>query len=119
MLSKKEKHLMHYIFNKCKDKDSVLISPEELINCASAKYNLTKIEIDEIIDNLVLENYITMVLSDKKGKPIYCVSLDKKGESFLRDEQNKKKSTVNIILRTVALAVLSFVVGLILKAIFT
>ncbi len=119
MLSKKEKFIMYYIFDKCTNKDSVLISPEELQNYALSKYEFTLPEIGEIIDNLVLENYITMILSDKKGKPIYCISLDKKGESFVREEQNKKKNTFNIIMRTVLLAVLSFVVGLVLKAIFS
>ena len=119
MLSKQEKLVMQYIFDKCKNKSSVLISPDELCNMLAPKYEVGKIEIDEIINNLVLENYITMVLSDKKGKPIYCMSLDKKGESFERDIENSKKTTIKLVVRTVALAVLSFVVGLILKAIFS
>ena len=119
MLSKKEKMTMQYIFDKCKEKTSVLLTPEELCNNLSPKFDVQNIEMDEIINNLVLENYITMVMSDKKGKPIYCISLDKKGESFERDRENARKGTAKLIVRTVALAVLSFVVGLILKAIFS
>lgn len=119
MLSKKEKMTMQYIFEKCKEKSSVLLTPEELCNNLSPKFDVQCIEMDEIINNLVLENYITMILSDKKGKPIYCISLDKKGESFERDIENSKKGTIKLIVRTIALAVLSFVVGLILKAIFS
>ncbi len=119
MLNRKEKFIMAYIFEKCQNKDSVLISPEELQNYSLSKFNISLPEIGEIIENLVLENYITMVLSDKKGSPIYCISLDKKGEGFLREQKNKRKSTVNIIVRTVLLAILSFVVGVLLKAIFS
>ena len=119
MLNRKEKMVMHFIFDKCKNKSSVLISPEEISNHLYSKFEVGKVEIDEIINNLVLDNYITVILSDKKGQLIYCISLDKNGESFLRDQENKKKTTINLIIRTVALAVLSFAVGLILKAIFS
>lgn len=119
MLSKKEKLIMTYIFEKCKDKTSVLIFPEELSNYLGEKYPTGAIEVTEIINNLVLDNYISMVLSDRKGKQIFCISLEKKGESFLRDLETNKKKTINLIIRTIALAVLSFAVGLILKAIFS
>lgn len=118
MLNKKEKLVMTYIFNKCEGKESILISPDELLNFANSKYDLTISDINEIVDALVLENYITMILSDKKGKSIFCISLEKKGESFLRDLANSKKKISLLIIRTVLLAILSFVVGLILKAIF-
>lgn len=118
MLNNKEKLVMTYIFNKCEGRESVLITPEELLNFANSKYDLTIADINEIVDALVLESMITMILSDKKGKPIFCISLEKKGESFLRDLANNKKKITMLIIRTVLLAVLSFVVGLILKAIF-
>lgn len=118
MLSRKEKILMDYIFGKCSSKDSVLISPDELMNQLRPKYELSEAEVKELVDNLVLESYITMILSDKKGKPIYCISLDKKGESYERDKQNSKKATINLIIRTILLAVLSTLVGVVIKLIF-
>ena len=85
------------LFEKCKDKTSVLISPEELSNYLGEKYPTGAIEVTEIINNLVLDNYISMVLSDRKGKQIFCISLEKKGESFLRDLETNKKKTINLI----------------------
>lgn len=118
MLNRKEKFAMTYIFNKCDGKESVLISPEELLNFLNSKYDLKLADVTEIVNALVLENYISMVLSDKKGKTIYCISLDKRGESFVRDMENSKKNITMLIVRTILLAVLSFTVGMILKAIF-
>ena len=118
-MTKKEIKVMDYIFDKCKKKESVLISVEELICLFPENVSMEKVEIDEIVSNLVLDHYITMILSDKKGKPIYCISLDKKGESWERDKLNKKRDTVKLITRTVLLAILSFAVGLLLKAIFS
>jgi len=118
MLSKKEKIFLNYIFNKCTEKESVLITPEELQNELNPKYNVNLQEVSELVNGLVLDNYITMILSDKKGKPIYCISLNKKGESYLRDQQAARKNLMNLIVRTVLLAILSTAVGLVLKAIF-
>lgn len=118
MLSCKEKKVMSYIYTKCEGKTSQLISPEEISNYLVPKYDVGKVEMDEIINNLVLENYITMIMSEKKGQPIYCISLTQKGEGFEREQINAKKNIRNLIVRTILLAILSFVVGLILKAIF-
>ena len=118
MLSKKEKIIMDYIFVKCEGKESVLISPNELMNKLKPKYELAETELKDLVDNLVLDGYITMILSDKKGSPIYCISLNKKGESYERDKQNERKTLIKLIVRTVLLAILSTAVGFLIKLIF-
>ena len=118
MLSKKEKILMNYIFNKCQNKNSILIMPEELENQLKPRYDVNKKEVEELIEGLVLDRYITMILSDKNGKPIYCVSLDKKGESYERDRESERKSLIKMVVRTILLAILSTAVGVLLKLIF-
>lgn len=116
---KKEKMVMDYIFDKSNGKDSVLISFKEITDVLTKNLLETSdVEIDEIMQNLSLDGYINVILSDKKGKPIYCVSLDKKGVSWRRDAENRRKTTIMLVVRTVLLAVLSFAVGLILKAVF-
>lgn len=118
MLNKKEKKVMSYLYLKCKGKESSLIAPQEISNYLMPKYEINNVEVDQIINALVLDNYIEVVHSDSKGKLIYCVSLKQKGASFEREKQHYKKTTYLIIVRTVLLAILSFVVGLILRAIF-
>lgn len=118
-MTKREKIVMNYIFSKCNNKESILLTSDELINLFPMNSGVDKIEMDEIMNNLVLDHYISLIMSDKKGKPMYCVSLDKKGESWERDKENKKKETIKLIVRTVALAILSFAVGILLKAIFS
>lgn len=118
MLSRKEKELLKYILNVAKDKDSCLVSPDELIHALEPKYSCSEIEIQAFLEGLSQEDYISVVNSDKKGKLIYCISILNKGKSFIREEKNIKKSWRNAIIRTVILAVISFIVGLMLKAIF-
>lgn len=119
MISKKEKVLMKYIFKKCESKESVLITPEELENELKPRYDVSRKELEQLVNGLVLDRYITMILSDKKGKPIYCISLDKKGESFERDMETERKTLVKLVVRTILLAVLSTAVGVVLKLIFS
>lgn len=118
MLSRKEKALLNYILQVTNDKDSCLLSPDEIIHGLEPKHSCNQIEIEAFLDGLSQENYISVVNSDKKGELIYCITILSKGKSFVREEKNAKKGVVNAIVRTVLLAILSFIVGLILKAIF-
>lgn len=119
MLSFKEKKAMTFLYQKCKNKKSCLISPSEIIDAMLPKYDLTEAEVNEIVDGLELDNYINVVNSDSSGKLIYCVSLKQKGQAFERDKKGQKKQWLWWVSRTVVLAVVSFIVGMILKAIFS
>lgn len=119
MLSFKEKRVMEFLYSKCKDKKSCLISPSEIINAMLPKYDLTEPEISEIIKGLDLDNYIDVINSDNNGKLIYCISLKQKGQAFERDKKGQKKLWFWWVSRTILLAIISFIVGMILKAIFS
>lgn len=118
MLNKKEKCVMQYLFKSCKGKNSCLVSIIDVANGVYPKYDLNEVEIRDALDNLILEKYITVVDTIKKGTAYFCISLTNKGGGFEREIKNKKISIRLLIIRTVLLACLSFIIGLILKAIF-
>lgn len=118
MLSKKEKMIMQYILKTSGNKDTCLLSPLDIEHALAPKFTINQIETQALLDGLVQENYINLVNSDKNGELIYCISILPKGKSFHREQHNVKKSWTNAIVRTLILAVLSFVVSMILKAIF-
>ena len=120
MLNRKEKIIMQYLFDTCMSNDNkCLLSAKDISVAVYSKVDMTEYEVDEIIKNLSLDEYIDVIYSDKKGQTVYCISLDEKGKAFAREKHNNKVTINMLILRTVLLAILSFVVGLILKAIFT
>ena len=119
MLNGKEKKVMQYLFDRCSGKKSCLIEPDDILNYLQPKYEINNIELDQILNALVLENYIDLVNSDKNGKLVYCISLKTKGEGFERERKNAKKNVYIIVTRTIILACISFAVTLILKAIFS
>ena len=119
-LDQKEKIVMKCLYDKCKDKLSQLIPAEEIIKYSlNKKHSLSSYELDDIMTNLQKENYIDFVSSDSKKGLFYCVSLKSKGKFFLKDLKKQKRQNSFLIIRTVALAVLSFLIGVILKAIFS
>ena len=119
ILNQKEKMIMTFFYDSCLNKATKLFRAEEIVEYVSKKKNMLSLgELDNIMNFLQKENYIDYVASESKKGTIYCVSLKQKGQIFKKDLQVEKRKTYALILRTVALAILSFIVGLILNAIF-
>jgi len=118
MLSKKEKVIMHYILATSNGKTTCLLSPLDVQHCLQPKFSVNEIEIQALLEGLSQENYISLVNSDKNGELIYCITILPKGRAFNREQKDIKKTWTAAILKTVILAIISFIVGLILKAIF-
>lgn len=118
MLSRKEKIIMHYIISESSGKTTCLLTPLDIEHCLEPKYSSNANEVQALLEGLSQENYINLVNSDKNGELIYCITLLPKGKSFIREQKNIKRTWSVAIFRTILLAIISFVVGLILKAIF-
>jgi len=118
MLDKKEKMVMLFLSEICSGKKSYLISVDQIAEYVSRKYILSIPELDEIMLVLNKENYIDLVFSDGKRGYFYCISLKNKGLTFKKDLIKQKREVIMLLLRTLGITILSFIVGLILKAIF-
>jgi len=120
MLNRREKIVMQYLFDTCNNNNGkCLLSAKEISTSIFSKIDLNELEIDEVIKNLALDGYIDVIYSDKKGKTIYCITLKELGQAFARAKRNSKITVSVLIIRTVLLAILSFIIGIILKSIFT
>lgn len=118
MPDRKEKLVLKYLCKVCANKKTYLVSPHEIVKQICNKMVLSVSEIDEIMASLSLQNYIDFVVSDSKNGYYYCVKLKKKGQTYLADSKKQKKALFMLVLRSMFLATVSFVFGIILKAIF-
>ena len=118
MQERKEKLVLIYLCKMCDEKKTHLISPHDIAKAISKKIVLSISEIDEIMTSLSLQNFIDFVVSDSKSGYFYCVKLKKKGQTYLIDSRRQKKALGLLVLRSIFLATISFVFGLILRAIF-
>lgn len=120
LLDQKEKMVMSFLFEKCADKSAHLISADEIIKYITSKKSVLSLsELDDIMSSLQKDSYIDCVVSESKKGKIYCTSLKAKGFLFKKDLQKERKQNINLIVRTIGLAVLSFLIGILLKAIFS
>ncbi len=110
---------MHYILQQSGGKSTCLLSPLDVKHALDPKYSTNDIEVQAILDGLSQENYINLVNSDKNGELIYCITILPKGKAFHREQSNVKKTWSIAIFRTIILAILSFIIGIILKSIFS
>lgn len=118
MLDKKEKAVMLFLCNVCSPKRSYLISAATIAEELSKKFLLSIAEIDEIMTSLAKDNYVDVVISSGKKGYFYCVQLKNKGTMFKKDLQKQRRELYLLLGRTLCITILSFVVGLILRAIF-
>ena len=117
MLSKSESKIMGVLYRESKDKNALLISPTDLTRLAGDK-TLTKRKVERLVEDLCSDGYFDLVYSDRRGERVYCVTLTKKGKGYLRDIKMFKRNLVTRFILSVAFAVLSFLIGLILRALF-
>ena len=109
---------MKYLCKVCPKKRTCLVSPAEIASALSKKFVLSVAELDQIMSQLSDENYIDFVVSESKMGYYYCVTLKKKGISFEQDCKRQKKTFGLLLLRSLFLATVSFIFGLVLKTIF-
>lgn len=115
MLTKKEKRVMKVLFLRCSEKQSALVSPQSIKNHCE---DLSLTEIENIVKALSQDGYYDLIYSKRQGEKVYCISFSEKGKGFLRSEKLIKRNLAYRIMLTFAFAFLSFVIGLVLKAIF-
>lgn len=116
MLTKKEKKVMESIFKIASGKKSILVSPQDIVRLVG---EITISETEKIVSALSQDGYFDLVFTDRHGEMIFCIILSEKGKGFRRDEMHQKRNLVYRISLSVGLAFLSFLIGLVLKAIFT
>lgn len=118
MLDKKEKFVILYLLEICPQKRSYLILAENIAEFVSKKYLITTSELDDIMISLSKDNYLEFVASDSKKGYYYCITLKSKALTLKKDIKKQKKEFALVLLRTFGLAVLSFIIGVLLKTIF-
>lgn len=116
MLNKTETRVMSALYEECKNKRSALVSPADILRKTGGEQTLSGVE--KIVNDLAADGYLDLVYSDRHGETVYCVSLTEKGKGFPRSVKLIKRNLIYRLGITVALAVLSFLIGVVLKAIF-
>ncbi|MBE5750190.1 MAG: hypothetical protein E7346_04920 [Clostridiales bacterium] len=117
MLSRVESAVMLALHGACGEKGATLITPVDLKRLVGAD-GIGLSRLDTVMTDLASDGYFDLVYSDRRGETVYCVSLTEKGKGYIRERKVFRRNLIYRIGLTAALALLSFLIGLILKAIF-
>lgn len=120
MLNKKTKHLMKSIYYKAVEKDGTcIISQNDLLASMPYNFQFKKSELNPALKSLVSEGYFELITTEKRGEDYYCITLQKPGYDFAYQIAKEKRQVKMKIILTVSGAVLSFIVSIALKSIFS
>lgn len=122
MLNKTEARVMSYIFEKCKGENKGIFTPKELLAALMPKYEITAKQLDVVMSNLALDDYIECEKKNKDGKIYFLVSMTMRGAAFDRERQSQKRQRLQSLMwklgLTVGGAILAFILGSLLQRIF-
>ena len=111
MLSIKEKLVLKAVLTSCGDRQTCLLSPADLLCRLPHNAGISEKRLNEILKCLELDGYVDVVLSDRYGEIVYCITLTSKARAFGRESvQNKRYITYRIIIAVFS-AVITFFVG--------
>ena len=117
MLSRLENKVLVSLLNVCKEKGAVLISPIDLLKIIGTEH-LTLSELEKTLKDLSTDGYFDLVYSDRRGEKVFCITLLEKGKGYIRSESIEKRNLIKRFALTIGFAILSFLVGIILRKIF-
>ena len=117
VLNKIENKVMRIIYCECINKSALLISPTDLNKMVGIN-GLSVSKLEKTVTDLNSDGYFNLVYSDRRGERVYCIELTEKGKGYLRSSKVFKRNLIFRFSLTVVLALLSFLIGLILKAVF-
>lgn len=118
MLTKNEDKIMSAIYSAANGKQSCLLTPDDILSISGARGEVNYKTLDGILEALELDDYFDMIISDRKGEKVYCITLHAKGLGYKRRKTIIKRNLSYKLAVTVVFALLSFLITLLLKAIF-
>ena len=110
---------MRAVYSLAHEKGLCLISPAELLSMLPHREKLGEERLEKILNELALDNYFELLSSERKGEKMYVISLRANGYAYARCAVQEKRAVFARMLWAITSAVVAFIVGLLLKQIFS
>lgn len=119
MLSVKQKIILKILNDNCGSQGSILISKEVISLLCQPLKRISAQAVEKTLISLSIGGYVEYVKTYKKAEEVYCITITEKGKLYRLEERAQVQNFVNKLAVTVLCALLSFVIGRILFAVFT
>lgn len=117
-LNRRENEVMNAVYELSGGKERFLISLSELRAVLPAKGKYDEAALARFLQSLALDGYFELIESVRKGEPVYVIHMREAGLSFRRQDSQRKRSVCFRVGLAALGAVVTFLVGLLLRAIF-
>ena len=118
-LNKREREVLEAVLSLANGKDRMLVSPEEILALLPPKREYDEEKLEKILKDLEMDGYFELVFSDRKGEKMYVIHIKTAGLNYKRADKQLKRS-VYFRWGVVAIgAVISALIGIIIKAILS
>ncbi len=108
MLTPKERAVLLSVLDRCGDKSSCLVPPASLL---PKRGTITADRLNDILKALEYDGYIDVILSDRHGETVYCITLLAKAKGFRRERIQSERYLAGRILVAIISALITFAVG--------
>ncbi len=119
MLTKREKRVMDRVFELCGEEGSCLCAPWDILQRFAARERPDEAQLEDILHALQADGYFDIIRSERKGDPMYVITLRSDGYSYRRESLQVRRSIAFKVALAVGGAVLSFLIGLLLRVLFS
>lgn len=109
---------MNAVYKLSAGKERFLFSPCELMALLPAKGGYDETDLERLLRGLELDGYFELVESERKGEPVFVVHMREAGLSYRRQDAQRRRSVVFRWGVAAVGAVITFLVGILLKSIF-
>ncbi len=116
-LNKQEVLVMDAVYEMAAGKEKFLVAPYELLSMLPARSKIDEEKLEKILKDLELDGYFDLIQSTRKGEKMYVISMKSEGVNYKRTDYQRKRS-VYFRWGVVAIgAVISALIGIIIRVI--
>lgn len=116
-MKKKERVLMNAIFALCRAEGQGVLTAVDILGKIPYKVDFREKDLEPNMDALSLDGYFSYDTADRKGETVYCIVLKERGIGYEREKKQFRKKVIIRIAVTIALAILSSLVKVVIDAI--
>ncbi len=118
-LNRRENEVMNAVYELSGGKERFLLLPSELAAVLPAKEKFDEAALERLLRSLSLDGYFDVIESERKGERVFVIQMREAGLSYRRQDYQRKRSILFRFTIAALGAVVTFLVGLVLRAIFS
>lgn len=118
-LNKRENEVMGAVYALSGGKERFLAAPYDLLALLPPKADYDEEKLERVLHSLELDGYFDLIASDRKGEKTYVVHMREAGLGFSRSNTQRKRGLYFKLGVAALTGALSFLIGMILRAIFS